>query len=711
MHTVGKISIHPLLYAFVEQELLPELGINPGCFWGNFEVLLHQFTQNNALLLQERDTLQTAIDHWHLAHPHPTNQEQKAFLQDIGYLLPASSMPVLKTENLDPEVSVLAGPQLVVPGDNARYVLNAANARWSSLLDALYGTDMIATQGDLAPGKGYNPLRGQKVFEEVFGFLNTYFPLQNGTFEDATGFCVREGVLYVEQNQKTWTPLQTKEGFAGYQGSTETPTTLFLRHHGLHVQLCIDPAHFIGKTNKAAIFDVLLEAALSAIVDFEDSVAAVDVEDKTRLYRNYLGLMRQDLSASFEAKGTTVHRSLAPDYLVLNPEGTPYTLKGRALLLVRNVGLHMQTDAVLFDGKPVFEGMLDGYMCVACALHDRLRNNSKNSTSGSIYIVKPKCHGPKEIAHVCEFFSALEEVFCLPKQTVKLGIMDEERRTSVNLAHCIAAAKERIFFINTGFLDRTGDEIHTAMMRGPVLPKEGLKTARWLRAYEAQNVAIGLASGFAKQAQIGKGMWTLTEKMHRMVEEKIAHVQSGASTAWVPSPVAACLHALHYHAVDVHKVQEAHPSSTDFLDDLLTPPLLEEKLEEHILQHALENAIQSILGYVVRWVDQGIGCSKVLDRDNEALMEDRATLRISSQLLANWLHHGLISKPQVEKAFQEMARVVDAQNAQDPLYRSLLRPNAFAMEAAKALVYEGTTQPNGYTEFILHAWRKRAKAH
>jgi len=705
MHTVGKLTIDPLLYAFAEHELLPKLGITSACFWGNFEVLLHRFTDANALALKERDTLQTQIDQWHLSNPNP--KTQKAFLQDLGYLLPPPAPFSIQTQHLDPEVSVLCGPQLVVPGDNARYILNAANARWSSLLDALYGTDMVSSTGDLAPQKTYNPLRGEAVFEEVFGFLDTHFSLEKGTFSQVSGIFIREGTLHLALAEGKHTCLQNSAGFAGYQGSQEAPSAVYLCHHGLHVMLRLDPTHPIGKTNAAGICDVLLEAALSAIVDFEDSVAAVDAQDKTHLYRNYLGLMRGDLSASFEAKGKHITRTLAPDFPLTTPGGTSTFLKGRALLLVRNVGLHMETDAVLFEGKPIFEGMLDGYLCVACALHDRTQN--RNSTQGSIYIVKPKCHGPKEIALVCDFFEAVEKAFNLPLHTVKLGIMDEERRTSVNLAHCINAAKERVFFINTGFLDRTGDEIHTCMKRGPVLSKEGLKKASWLGAYEAQNVAIGLASGFGGRAQIGKGMWTLTEKMRRMVEEKIAHVQSGASTAWVPSPVAACLHALHYHAVDVSHVQKTHKHGGDFLEALLTPPLLENPLSEEVKQHELENAVQSILGYVVRWVDQGIGCSKVLDRNNEALMEDRATLRISSQLLANWLHHGLISKPQTEEAFEKMAVVVDAQNADDPKYRSLLRSNAFAMHAAKALVYEGATQPNGYTEFILHAWRKRAK--
>ncbi|MBE0496359.1 MAG: malate synthase G [Campylobacterales bacterium] len=707
MHTIGNIDIHPVLYDFVEHELLPDLGITSACFWGNFEVLLHRYTPANALLLKERDALQAQIDQWHIAHPHPTYEAQKAFLQDIGYLLPTSSVSPIHAQNLDPEVSALAGPQLVVPGDNARYVLNAANARWTSLLDALYGTDMVPSEGELAQQTPYNPLRGEAVFQEVFRFLDTTFPLENGSFSTATGFHVHENTLHVTLANASTTRLKNAALFSGIQGPKDAPASVLFCHHGLHVELVLNSAHPIGKTNLAGICDVVLEAALSAIVDFEDSVAAVDVDDKTHLYRTFLGLMRGDLSATFEAKGKTSHRTLAKDRLFLAPDGTPYSLKGRALLLVRNVGLHMQTDAILFQGEPIFEGMLDGYMSVACALHER--NTRNNSVHGSMYIVKPKCHGPKEIAHVCAFFSEVENAFHLPANTVKLGIMDEERRTSVNLSHCIDAAKERVFFINTGFLDRTGDEIHTCMTRGAVLSKEGLKKARWLGAYEAQNVAVGLASGFAERAQIGKGMWTLTEKMRRMVEEKIAHVQSGASTAWVPSPVAACLHALHYHAVEVRAVQQAHTHDADFLEALLTPPLQETPLSEETKQHEVENAIQSILGYVVRWVDQGIGCSKVLDRNNEALMEDRATLRISSQLLANWLHHGLISKPQTEEAFEAMAVVVDAQNANDPKHRSLLGANSVAMKAAKALVYEGAAQPNGYTEFILHAWRKRAK--
>jgi malate synthase len=709
MYKFGNLHVNPTLYEFVETELLPKLPLDKQTFWTGLENIIAKFTPQNDQLLYERDALQAKLDTWYKSHANSSIQDQRNFLESIDYLLPPLPFEPIQTRGLDPEITSIAAPQLVCPGDNARYALNAVNARWGSLLDAYYGTDLISNEGELAKNKEYNPKRGLAVFEKVYQFLDNYFPLENGTYNQAIGFLLKEEALHVKLDSGATTTLKDSSSFIAIDGTAQAPSQILLRHHGLHVILHIDANHPIGKTHKANIADVKIEAALSVIQDFEDSVAAVDGEDKTKLYRNWLGLMRGDLMASFESHGRTINRSLAQDKVFRTAKGLPCNIKTRAIMLVRNVGMHMKSDAITYHGQPIYEGMLDAYVCAVAGMYDLTRH--ANSATGSIYIVKPKCHGPKEIAFVDTLFSEIENSLGLGQYTIKLGIMDEERRTTLNLAHCIKAAKNRIFFINTGFLDRTGDEIHSIMHSGPVLDKNGFKSAPWLEAYEAQNVAVGLGMGFYKKAQIGKGMWTMTERMNAMVANKLIHVQSGASTAWVPSPVAATLHALHYHQVNVHKTQEhfAKKVDEDYIPKLLTLPLLDESFsKEEILTH-LDDAIQSILGYVVRWVGQGIGCSKVLDASNEALMEDRATLRIGSQLLVNWLHHGLIHPSDVHASCTKMARVVDEQNSDNSNYRSLLLVDSLAMRAAKELIFDGIRQPNGYTEFILHHYRKEAK--
>mgnify|MGYP000676555896 CR=1 FL=1 len=689
MHTFGSLHVNPTLSNFIEKELLPNLPLDKQNFWMGLENIIAKFTPQNDQLLYERDALQAKLDAWYKSHAKASIQEQRNFLESIDYLLPPLPYEPIQTQGLDPEISSIAAPQLVCPADNARYALNAVNARWGSLLDAYYGTDLIPDKGELAKSKEYNPKRGAAVFAKVNEFLDTYFPLESGTYSQAIGFILKEESLHVKLDNGALTTLKNPSHFIAIDGTSQSPSQILLRHHDLHVIIHINENHPIGKTHKANIADVELEAALSVIQDFEDSVAAVDGEDKTKLYRNWLGLMRGDLSTSFENKGRIVNRTLAQDRIFRTAKGLPYTIKTRAIILVRNVGMHMKSDAITYHGQPIYEGMLDAYVCAVAGMYDLTRH--ANSATGSIYIVKPKCHGPQEIAFIDRLFSEIEKSLGLTQYTLKLGIMDEERRTTLNLAHCIKAAKHRIFFINTGFLDRTGDEIHTIMQAGAVLDKNGFKSAPWLKAYEAQNVAIGLGMGFFKKAQIGKGMWTMTERMSAMVETKIAHVKSGASTAWVPSPVAACLHALHYHQANVHETQTQFSKSEneDFIPKLLTLPMLDDSFSnEQILAH-LDDAIQSILGYVVRWVDQGIGCSKVLDASNEALMEDRATLRIGSQLLANWLHHGLVTASDIHTSCTKMAKIVDEQNSADPNYRSLLLADSLAMRAAKDLIFDG----------------------
>ncbi|MDD2383359.1 MAG: malate synthase G [Sulfurospirillaceae bacterium] len=715
---IGELSIDKVLYNFIKDEALPQTGVKDELFWTGFETIIKTLAPKNSAFLAHRDSLQEKLDTWYLSHQGTAfNQaEQQVFLKEIGYLVEEGDDFSIEPLHVDPEIANIAGPQLVVPADNARYALNAANARWGSLFDALYGTDMISNIAPYAKTSGYNPKRGEKVFAFVYNFLDEIAPLQEGSYAEVTQFSLVGGVLSARLASGQNTQLQNADSFVGYLGSNKAMSSILFKHNGLHVEVQIDKTHSIGATNALGMKDVIIESALSAIQDCEDSVAAVDAEDKVRIYRNWNGMMRGDLTATFENKGQTIYRTLNADKSFFAPDGGKIiSLKGRTLLLIRNVGMQMYTDAVtLKDGTLIPEGFLDAMVTSLCAMHDLRRSDGiKNSTKGSIYIVKPKCHGRDEIAFMVELFGAVEKVLGLPDKTIKIGIMDEERRTTANLKETIRMAKERVFFINTGFLDRTGDEIHSVMELGAVLPKEEIKTQPWLKGYENQNVDVGLALGFRGFAQIGKGMWTMPDLMATMVETKIAHPLSGANTAWVPSPTAATLHALHYHKVNVASIQERlknRPKAS--LNDILTPPMLTRTLTQEEIIKEVENNIQSILGYVVRWVDQGIGCSKVPDIHNVELMEDRATLRISSQHVANWLHHNIVSKDVVMEAFHKMAIVVDGQNAKDTHYRPMapLYDESIAFQAALDLVFKGRNEPNGYTEFILHRRRREVKA-
>lgn len=713
--TFGHLSIDKVLYDFIGDEALPNSGISAETFWQGFEKCVQTLSPKNKMLLEKRDALQVSLDEW-FKSKKGTNisfAEQESFLRSIGYLVEPKPLAPIKTIQVDPEIALIAAPQLVVPADNARYALNAANARWGSLLDVLYGTDLIDEQA-YPKGASYNPQRGAKVFERVYAFLDKAAPLKKGSYAQVTAFKIEQTSLIITLSSGEETGLCEPNQWVGYKLQGATLSNILLHHNGLHVEICIDAHSFIGKTNSAGIQDVILESALSAIADCEDSVAAVDAEDKVGIYRNWNGLMRGNLETSFENKGKTIHRALNEDKIFSAPDGSVLTLKGRVLLLVRNVGIHMYTDAITYDGNGIPEGFLDAFVTTLCAMHDLQKSEGiRNSVNGSVYIVKPKCHGPEEIAFVNELFGCVEEVLGLPLYTIKMGIMDEERRTSANLQASIQAAQERVFFINTGFLDRTGDEIHSMMEYAPVVPKEEIKKEVWLGAYEDQNVDIGLALGFQGRAQIGKGMWTMPDAMKKMVEVKIAHPLSGATTAWVPSPTAATLHALHYHDVDVKAEQHTLMSRKKAsLEALLTPPALTKALSPEVITQEIENNIQSILGYVVRWVDQGIGCSKVPDIKNIELMEDRATLRISSQHLASWLHHGLVTQKEVQATFEKMAAVVDEQNKHDVHYKPMAPhfEKSIAFQAACDLVFKGRIQPNGYTEFILHARRQEVKA-
>jgi len=711
----GDLQVSEELDKLISEKVCVNIDVRPEQFWNSFNEIVKEFTPRNKALLTEREELQTKIDNWHKENKEFNKEAYKSFLKEIGYWVDTNEDFEIETTNVDAEISTIAGAQLVVPVMNARFALNAANARWGSLYDALYGTDMISEDDGAERGGAYNPVRGDKVIEFSKNFMNENFPLSSGTYQEIAAFQIADGKLEITLKDQSKVTLADDDKFAGYSGDLENPKGILMKNNNLHVEVQIDREDAVGKDDLAGIKDILVESAVTTIQDCEDSVAAVDGEDKATVYSNWLGLMQGNLEETFDKGGKAITRKLNPDRDYSKPNGKAFTLPGRSTMLVRNVGHLMTTPAILdADGNEIFEGIMDAMFTITIAKHDLLSNGTfKNSRTGSIYIVKPKMHGPKEVQLTCDLFAAVEKAVGLAPLTAKVGIMDEERRTTINLKECIKVAKDRVIFINTGFLDRTGDEIHTSMEAGPMIRKAQMKQEPWILAYEDWNVDKGLQTGFKGKAQIGKGMWAMPDEMLGMYENKTVHPKAGANCAWVPSPTAATLHALHYHQISVPGVQEDLQKRKEAnMDEILEIPLLKEDLSAEEIQAELDNNAQGILGYVVRWIDQGVGCSKVPDINNVGLMEDRATCRISSQHIANWLHHGLCDETQVLETMKKMAIVVDEQNSGDPEYENMA-PNydGDAFQAACDLVLKGRVQPSGYTEPILHAQRLVKKAH